>query len=254
MFLLILCSYWSYCFYQSSVPTGPVVPTDPLFLLFLLILCSLWSSVPTDPLFLLILLFLPILCSYWSSVPTVPSEPPFLLILLFLLILCSYWSYCSFWPSVPTDRTVPADPPFLLILLRSYRSSVSTILCSYCSCVPTDPLFLLILLTLCSYCVPSFYLFPYDISQVIVHQPWANLGLWLELSLSGPRGSFDWGATWFQTSNFSCAESNASITIPVIYFDWLSNVAQCTIGTFWKWIESDKEGSMFESTIELVSR
>jgi len=25
-----------------------------------------------------------------------------------------------------------------------------------CSCVPTDPLFLLILLTLCSYCVPSF--------------------------------------------------------------------------------------------------
>ena len=122
MFLLNLCSYWSCCSYWFSIPT-----------------------VPTDPLFLLILLFLPILCSYWSSVPTVPSEPPFLLILLFLLILCSYWSYCSFWPSVPTDRTVPADPLFLLILLRSYQSSVSThplfllFLCSYWSSFPADP-------------------------------------------------------------------------------------------------------------------
>ena len=129
MFLLNLCSYWSCCSYWFSIPT-----------------------VPSGPLFLLILLFLPILCSYWSSVPTVPSEPPFLLILLFLLILCTYWSYCSFWPSVRSYcscwSSVPTDPTKIL-----------PILCFYPSSVPTVPVFLLILFSCWSYwpCVPTVY-------------------------------------------------------------------------------------------------
>ena len=117
-----------------------IVSTDPMFLL---ILCSYWSRVPTDPVFLLIL------CSYWSCVPTDP---------VFLLILFSYWSY------------VPTDPMFLRIL------------CYHWSYVPTDFMFLLIL---CSYwchvpTVPVFheivlwqFMLCYDVSQVIVHEPWA---------------------------------------------------------------------------------
>ena len=174
MFLLILCSYWSYCFYQSSVPTGPVVPTDPLSLL--------------------------ILCSY-----------------------CSYWFYCSFWSSIPTD------PTKILPILCFYHPLFLLFLCSYWSSFPadpTDPVFLQCTLIL-----------TISLWRQLGHRTPANLGLWLELSLSGPHGNFNCGVTSFQTSNFSCAESNASVTI--IYFDWLSIVAHCTIGTSWKWIESD---------------
>ena len=104
-----LCSYWSYCFYQSSVPTGPVVPTDPLSLLILCSYCSYWSY-----------------CSFWSSIPTDPTKIlPILCFYhpLFLLFLCSYWS------SFPAD---PTDPVFLLctlilsISLTSVRSSYTS--------------------------------------------------------------------------------------------------------------------------------
>ena len=172
----------------------------------------------------------------------------FLLILLSLLSLlilcpcwsyCPYWSYCSCWSSVPTDPTVPSDPPFLLILPRSYQSYVSThplflqfllFLCSYWSSFPadpTDPVFLQCTLIL-----------TISLWRQLGHRTPANLGLWLELSLSGPHGNFNCGVTSFQRLNFSCAKSNASVTI--IYFDWLSIVAHCTIGTSWKWIESNK--------------
>ena len=147
---------------------------------------------------------------------------------MFLLILFSCWCY---WSCVPTDPTVPV---ILLILFSCW------------SCVPTDPtvpVILLILFSCWSYwpCVPTVYPHSNYFPMTSIRSSYtSNEPIWVyhELSSSGPCGNFDCGATSFQTSNFSCAKSNASITI--IYFDWLSIVAHCTIGTSWKWIESNK--------------
>ena len=96
-------------------------------------------SVPLCPLFL---------CAHCSSVLTVPLCPMFL---------------CSSVPNVP-------------LFLCAYCSSVPLcplFLCAHCSSVPTVPLFL------CS-SVPTVPLFPCancysdDVSQVVVHEPWAE--------------------------------------------------------------------------------
>ena len=193
------------------------MPTVPLFLCSSVPLCLLFlcSSVPTVPLFLCaycssVPLFL---CAYCSSVPLclvfLCSSVP-----LCLLFLCSSVPLCLLFlsSSVPTILAVPVFLCIIIIciLMTSVRSlytsranlvprdfslawgrggkSLGTrlqpcllFLCVYCSSVPLCLLFLSVPLCLpfLGVCVPLYhsYLHYDDVSQVVVHQPWAHFSL-----------------------------------------------------------------------------
>ena len=100
---------------------------------------------------------------------------------MFLLILCSYW-FC-----VPTD-------PVILLILCSYWYLLY--LYSYWSSVPTDPVFLLILCSSWTRVPTDTVYWCYDVSQVVILEPWAIiLPLFLVESWSESQ-SWDAGHWW----------------------------------------------------------